>query len=365
MFKKLKNKKILITGCCGSIGNELIETLINNKKYSPKEIIAIDNNESALFFLEQKYLNYRNISFSILDIRDYYGLLDLMKNVDTVFHLAALKHVIINERSPNQSIQTNILGVQNIISAASVNNIENVIFTSSDKAVNPTSVMGTTKLMGEKLITASNLRIKSLKTKFFSLRFGNVIGSSGSVIPIFHKQIMNGGPVTITDNQMTRFFMSLSECVKMIIDTCEIARGGEVFVTKMPAARIIDIAEVMIEELCQNYNIKKSNIKIKKIGIKAGEKLYEELISEEEIRRTIELKNYYCIIPAYKSIYNNIKYEYKNVVSKKIKKRLISESEKLLSKESIRKQLYKNNIFKTQFDIFPKRYWPGDKEEKN
>ena len=184
-MKIFNGKSIFVTGSCGTIGAELVAQLLSNPKYNPKELIGIDNNESALFFQDQLYLDDSRASFFVTDIRDKDELSNRMKGVDIVIHAAALKHVILCERSPEQAVQTNINGVQNVIAAASLNDVEVVIFTSSDKAVNPTNVMGTTKLMGERLMTAANSSKRENGPIFASTRFGNVLGSSGSVIPIF------------------------------------------------------------------------------------------------------------------------------------------------------------------------------------
>ena len=176
-----------------------------------------------------------------------------MAGINLVFHTAAFKHVILCERSPFEAVQTNIIGIQNIIQAAIANQVARLIFTSSDKAVNPTNVMGTSKLMGERLMTAANGNACGNCQIFASTRFGNVLGSRGSVIPIFREQIKMGGPVTLTDPEMTRFIMSIKQAVQLVIDSAFLAQGGEVFVTKMPVIRIQDLAEVMINELAPNF----------------------------------------------------------------------------------------------------------------
>jgi FlaA1/EpsC-like NDP-sugar epimerase len=232
----LKQKRILVTGACGTVGRELIRQLL--EQHQTGELIALDNNESELFALEQQFAEYGHANFFLADVRDRDRLKDKMKGIDWVFHTAAFKHVLQCERSPFEAVQTNILGVQNIIYAAIENKVERVIFTSSDKAVNPTNVMGTSKLMGERLITAANSNLRGDGPVFASTRFGNVLGSRGSVIPIFRSQIRRGGPVTLTDPQMTRFIMSIEEAVQLVIDSGILCQGGEVFVTKMPAIRI-------------------------------------------------------------------------------------------------------------------------------
>jgi FlaA1/EpsC-like NDP-sugar epimerase len=176
-------KRVLVTGSCGTIGCELVHQLL--EVFGVGELIAIDNNESELFFLEQRFARYAHARFYLTDVRDGQKLQRISKGMDIVFHTAAFKHVILCERSPFEAVQTNILGVQNIITAAIKNKIGRVIFTSSDKAVNPTSVMGTSKLMGERLMTAANSSYREKGSTFASTRFGNVLGSRGSVIPIF------------------------------------------------------------------------------------------------------------------------------------------------------------------------------------
>ena len=287
---RIGGKKILVTGACGTVGRALIRQLLERKSSTPSQVIGIDNAESPLFFLEQDWLSDPRASFRLADIRDRDAMVEVMQGIDVVFHTAALKHVILCERAPYEAVQTNIAGVNNIIYAAKVTNPELVLFTSSDKAVNPTNVMGTSKLMGERLMTAANASDRDCRTIFASTRFGNVLGSNGSVIPIFRRQIVAGGPVTLTDPDMTRFVMSIEEAVELVIRSCNFARGGEVFITKMPVIRIEDLAKVMIEELSLAYARKSSDIDIEVIGSKPGEKLYEELMSDEETRRAVELE---------------------------------------------------------------------------
>lgn len=176
-MKIFEGKRIFITGSCGTIGVELVMQLLTNSKYNPKEVVGVDNNESALFFQDQKFLDDSRVNFFVADIRDKGELSKRMRGADIVIHAAALKHVILCERSPEQAVQTNINGVQNVIAAADENNVDVVIFTSSDKAVNPTNVMGTTKLMGERLMTAANSSKREKGPIFASTRFGNVLGS--------------------------------------------------------------------------------------------------------------------------------------------------------------------------------------------
>ena len=361
----IKNKRILVTGACGTVGSELVRQLLTNPEYTPEEVIGIDNNESQLFFLDQEWLNEPRANFFVADVRDRDELCRRMRSIDIVFHAAALKHVILCERSPEQAVQTNIQGVQNVIAAATENNVERVIFTSSDKAVNPTNVMGTSKLMGERLMTAANSHKRGNGPIFSSTRFGNVLGSSGSVIPIFHNQIAKGGPVTLTDRAMTRFVMSIEAAVRLVIDSAEVARGGEVFITKMPVIRIENLAKAMINELSAQYGFKSSQIAITEIGTKPGEKLYEELMSDEETRRSLELKEYFAVLPAFRGIYHDIDYGYHDVVSDNVTNPYVSADERSLSVEEISKFLRSNHLLTIPSESSEVRYWPGDKEAAN
>ncbi len=363
---ELENKRILVTGSCGTVGSELVRQLLTDKRYGPAEVIGVDNNESELFFQDQTWLDDSRARFFLADIRDRNKLEQDMQGIDVVFHTAALKHVVMCERSPMEAVQTNIEGVQNIVYAATKNNVGQVIFTSSDKAVNPTNVMGTSKLMGERLITAANSNKREADTIFSSTRFGNVLGSNGSVLPIFREQIRKGGPVTITHPEMTRFIMSIEESVQLVIGSSIIARGGEVFITKMPVIRISDLAEVMITELAPSYGHDPADIKTTEIGIKPGEKLYEELMSEEEMRRTIELENYFAVTPAFRGFYQDVDYTYDKTVSEAVLEVYNSAHQKLLSYDELKSFLNKYNLLEDPEDPQPetKRYWPGDKEEK-
>ncbi len=338
----LKQKRVLVTGTCGTVGRELIRQLLANQPIG--ELIALDHNESELFALEQQFAEYGHANFFLADVRDRDRLNDKMKGIDWVFHTAAFKHVRQCERSPFEAVQTNILGVQNIIYAAIENNVERVIFTSSDKAVNPTNVMGTSKLMGERLITAANSNLRGDGPIFASTRFGNVLGSSGSVIPIFHNQIRSGGPVTLTDPEMTRFIMSIEEAVQLVIDSGLQCKGGEVFVTKMPAIRIKDLAEVMMEELAKTYGHKTEDIEIQIVGHQPGEKLYEELLNMEETRRSWELARYFVVLPAFREIYRDIVFEYPDITSKEVTSAYHSGMQTPLTKAQLVKFLKKNKL---------------------
>jgi len=340
----LADKRVLVTGCCGSVGRELTRQLL--EKHRVTEFIGLDNNEGELFFIEHRFSKYTQSSFFLADVRDRDKLCKMMEGIDVVFHTAAFKNIILCERSPFEAVQTNILGVQNIIYSAIENKVERVIFTSSDKAVNPTNVMGTSKLMGERLMTAANSNLRGEGPIFTSTRFGNVLGSRGSVIPIFRDQIRKGGPVTLTDPEMTRFIMSINEAVRLVIDSASYACGGEVFVTKMPVICIRDLAEVMIQELAALYDLLPENIQIENIGVKPGEKMYEELMNLEETRRAWELEKYFVVLPAFTSVYRNITYNYADIMSQTVTNPYNSGNEALLSKDQLADFLNKNDLLK-------------------
>ena len=337
----LKNKSILVTGAAGTIGSELVSQLLAMVE-GPSKVVGIDNNESQVFFLDQRYTNLDKADFFLCDVRNYDELARHFNDIDIVFHTAALKHVILCEHSPEQAVLTNVIGTQNVIKAAKANNVERVLFTSSDKAVNPTNVMGTSKLMGERLMTAANASSKT--TIFSSTRFGNVLGSNGSVLPIFVDQIKNGGPVTVTDPNMTRFIMSISEAVSLVIKSGEMMQGGEVFITKMPVLDIDLLADVMIENLAPQYGHNPPDIGKKYIGTKPGEKLYEELMSEEEIRRAWELEDYFVVLPALQSYTRHTAFHFKNIVSKSVAKPYNSSLEEKMSSREILSVLKSNEL---------------------
>lgn len=220
-----------------------------------------------------------------------------MESVDVVVHTAAMKHVDICEYNPFEAVKTNALGLQNVVDAAIDENVNRVVFTSSDKAVDPANTMGTTKLLGEKLITAGNTYRGDRNLRLASVRFGNVINSSQSVIPLFAEQISDGGPVTLTDDRMTRFFLTYDDVFDLVTDALEKTLGGEVFVSKMPAIRIPDLADAMIEVLAPQHDYDPEDIEIEFIGRRPGETFHEEIMTERETTRAYENESLYSILP--------------------------------------------------------------------
>ncbi len=290
-MERVRDKSFMVTGSCGTVGAELVRQLVAAEA---GHVVCVDNNETELFFQHEQYRATGRVSCHLADIRDREALQLRMQGVEIVLHSAALKHVGLCEDSPNQAVRTNIDGTQNVIDAALGNRVERVIFTSSDKAVNPTNVMGASKLMAERLMTAANASNRNASTVFASTRFGNVLGSRGSVVPVFRGQIARGGPITLTDRAMTRFVMTLNEAAALVLQSIWLARGGEVMVTKMPVVRIEDIATVMRDALAEGRPIE-----ITETGAKPGEKMYEELMNAEEVRRTYEVGDFFVILPAF------------------------------------------------------------------
>jgi len=318
----IRDKLILIIGGTGSIGETLVSTLLENS--FPKQIRIYSR------FLQKKLERYREkLRFFIGDIRDKERLNRAMQDVDIVFHLAALKHVVACEYNPFEAIKTNVLGIQNLIEVCIENNIEKVIFTSTDKAATPCNTMGVTKLLGEKLMTAANFYKGSSKTVFYSVRFGNVLGSRGSIIPLVEDQIKNEHPITLTHKDMTRYIMSINKAINLIIETLKIAQGGEVFVLKMDCIKIKASKKIQIKE----------------IGLFSGEKMYEELFSIEESYRTFEIENIFIIFPQITELFENIDLsKYKGIKKFDIKKAFNSKEAQFLSKEEILDFLIDSNV---------------------
>ncbi|MCD6318370.1 SDR family NAD(P)-dependent oxidoreductase [Candidatus Aerophobetes bacterium] len=326
-------KKILITGGTGTVGKEITRHLLTSH---PSVIRIYSRDETKQFQMNQQFGEKNNIRYFIGDVRDEKRLKMAMEGVDIIFHLAALKHVTSCEYNPFEAINTNIYGSQNVINAAMQVNAEKVIFTSTDKAVNPTSTMGATKLMAEKLFTAANYYKGKRRTVFASVRFGNVLGSRGSVIPLFKNQLTNGKSITITSKKMTRFIMSLRGAVKFIFKATLLAKGGEVFVQKMPVVKIIDLVEVLESVLGLHNNIKE-------VGIKPGEKLYEEVMTKDEQTRALERDDMYIILPALKDM-GTIKHFYPDCYLPQGNNHRSSEKGPFLTKEQIKQFLEKERL---------------------
>ncbi len=281
------NKTILITGATGSFGKTFVKYLTNN--FKPKKIIIFSRDELKQYNMKQEYFNHTNLRFFIGDIRDEARLELATKNVDIIVHAAALKQVDTAEYNPFEYIKTNILGAENIINASIKNEVNKVIALSTDKAVDPVNLYGSTKLSSDKLFVAANNLVGKKKISFSVVRYGNVISSRGSVVPLFKKMINEKKKfLTITHKEMTRFFITLEESVKFVVNSISNMVGGEIFIPKLYSCKIIDLANIM----------KLKNQKIKFIGIRPGEKIHEVLISDSNLSEVIEFKDYYVVAPS-------------------------------------------------------------------
>lgn len=281
----LNNKKIFITGGTGSWGQELVRQLL--EKFNVEKITIFSRNENAQVIMKRAFQSNK-LKFVIGDIRNKDRLKQSLKGHDVLFHLAALKHVPIGEEMPDEFIETNVFGTKNVRDCAIENELEKVVLISTDKACSPINLYGYTKSLAEKIIIQANCLTE--KTKFVCIRGGNALGSNGSVVPFFIEQIKKNNAITITDESMTRFFLTLKQCVSLIFSATENSVGGEIFVMKMPAFKITDVADILIEK----YGNKETKISI--IGIKPGEKINEVLISEHESKNSYFYKDDYIFI---------------------------------------------------------------------
>src|SRR4051812_46151410 len=290
-----RGQRILVTGGSGTIGARLVERLL---EHDPAVVRILGRDETKQFYQRQRLRDRTNVRLLVGDIRDRDRLHRAIEGVDTVFHCAALKHVESGEYNPFEATQTNVVGTQNVIDACLAAEVGTMILTSSDKAANPTSVMGASKLLAEKLVSAAVNYRGSHPTRFASVRFGNVLGSRGSALELFFRQIAAGGPVTVTDPTMTRFVMSTDRAVELAIRASEEARGGEVFVFKMPAARLADLVAAAIEIVAPANGHDPARIATESIESRPGEKPYEELMTEDESGRARDIGEMYAVLPS-------------------------------------------------------------------
>lgn len=308
-----KDNVILIIGGTGTIGKSIVTELLHEQ---PKKIIIFSRDEYKQSVVKEQFNHNNTLQFVIGDVRDQDRVEEVMKHVDYVFQLAAMKRVDACEQNPIEAVHTNIIGTYQVMKAAIANNVKKVIFTSTDKAISPTNAYGATKLIAERLITASG----GNNTVFASVRFGNVMGSRGSVIPLFQEQIRTQQKITITDPKMTRFMMTVSQATKLTIKALKEAKGGEVFVLKMPVIRLGDLANVLINEATQQ-------VTTEYIGLKAGEKMYEELMTYEESIHAWEFADMFVIPTDTDIVYPNAIKAEKSTYS--------SADQKVLSKEHL------------------------------
>ncbi|MGB8214530.1 MAG: polysaccharide biosynthesis protein [Anaerolineales bacterium] len=300
-MQPLENKRVLITGGTGSLGKVLVRRLLSGELGTPRKVIVFSRDEAKQHAMRVEYMNkanatdeviYQNfkelLEFRIGDVRDFHSLASALTEADMVFNAAALKQVPACEYFPAQAVMTNIFGPENIVRAIQEHRlpIEMVVGVSTDKACKPVNVMGMTKAIQERVFIQGNMRCP--ETRFICVRYGNVLASRGSVIPFFHEQIRNGGPVTITTSDMTRFLLSLNQAVDTVFAAVRGAQRGETYIPRVPSAKVTDIAAVLIGD---------RPIQTVVTGIRPGEKVHEILVSEEECHRTVERGEYYAIQP--------------------------------------------------------------------
>ncbi|MDI3329041.1 MAG: UDP-N-acetylglucosamine 4,6-dehydratase (inverting) [Alicyclobacillaceae bacterium] len=276
-------KTVLVTGGTGSFGKQFVKTVLENTRV--KKVIVFSRDELKQYEMQQMYPHEPRIRFFIGDVRDYARLRRAFDGVDYVVHAAALKQVPAAEYNPFEAVKTNIHGAQNVIEAAIDQGVERVIALSTDKASSPFNLYGATKLVSDKLFIAGNAYAGGKRTRFSVVRYGNVVGSRGSVVPLF-KKLASTGVIPITDERMTRFWITLQQGVQFVLNCFERMRGGEIFVPKIPSMRVIDLAKAIAPD---------ADLKI--IGIRPGEKLHEEMISVHDARRTVDMGSYYVIQP--------------------------------------------------------------------
>lgn len=288
--KEFYNKIVLVTGGTGTIGSELVRQLL---KYGPKQLRVLSRDQNKQYHLAEETNHHPNLRLFIGDIRDKERLDMAFEDVDVIFHAAALKHVPSCEYNPSEAVKTNIIGSQNIIDIARKHGVKKVIGISTDKAVNPNNIMGTSKLMMERLFINANQYITKTGTKFACVRFGNVAWASASVLPIWAKQIERSDEITITDANMTRFIISTDQAVNLVLRASLLTQGGEIFILKMPSIKLSDLAKIFTKKYAPDRKIK-----IRNIGNRGGEKKHEELIDTSDLDRDIfDDKKMFIITP--------------------------------------------------------------------
>ena len=276
-------RSVLITGGTGSFGKAFMETILTEA--DPRRVVVFSRDELKQSEMQQRYAGERRLRFFLGDVRDYQRLYRALHDVDIVIHAAALKQVPAAEYNPFEAVKTNIHGAQNVIEAAIEQGVQRVIALSTDKASSPMNLYGATKLVSDKLFVSGNAYAGGTTTRFSVVRYGNVVGSRGSVVPLF-RQLAPTGVLPITDEAMTRFWITLRQGVRFVLDSLERAKGGEIFVPKIPSMRVVDLARAIAPDA-----------RLESVGVRPGEKLHEELISVHDARATRDLGSYYVIEP--------------------------------------------------------------------
>ncbi len=287
----IQGRNILVTGGTGTIGTALVRAIL---QYRPAVLRIFSRDETMQFQLQQQLGDLANVRYLIGSVYDAPRLAMAMEDIDIVFQVAAMKHVPACEYNPFEAVKTNVIGTENIIEQSIAADVKLVVGISTDKVVNPTSVMGTTKLLAEKLLIAANLTKGKHRTVFSCVRFGNVIGSRGSVIPVFMDQVRQKKPLTVTDPQMTRFFMEIAAAVDLLLKAASLAKGGEIFILPMPSVRVMDIAQGIVDRY---HAVSGNRLPIEISGQRTGEKLFEELVTADELNKLYLFEDLLIIPP--------------------------------------------------------------------
>jgi len=289
----MKGKKVLVTGGAGSIGSKIVKKALCK---GAEEVIVFDIDEIRLFELS-KMINDERLKYFVVNIRDIGSVeraFNQVRKVDVIFHAAAMKHVVVCEENPIEAVLTNIIGTQNIIDAALKWNVPTSVLISTDKVVNPINVMGATKFIAERIFLRT--AEKCADQNFSVVRFGNVANSRGSVIPILTESLLRRKEIVITDPHVARFIMRVQDAVELIFKSLDTSVGGEIFVLKMPAFKLGDLADVMVNYIAPHLGIEPEKVCVKNIGLRKGEKMHEKLFSEDELERIVDLGDFYAII---------------------------------------------------------------------
>lgn len=332
------NKNILVIGGTGTIGTKLVRMLLD---FDPKVVRILSRDEHKQYELERSNGYNKKVRYLIGDVRDEDRINRASEDINIIFNLAAMKHVPACEYNPFEAVKTNVIGAQNVINSAIKCGVEKVVLTSSDKAINPSNAMGATKLLAERLFIAANSMRGPSKTCFISVRFGNVLGSRGSIIPLFKNQILESSEITLTDGTMTRFMMSISEAAALTLNAAMEGIGGEIFIPEMPVLNIGELADIIIEKVCKKHSIDINSINKRVIGLRTGEKHYEELMTEEESVNSYSINNLYITLPLNPS--SALKKKYSNFEKIKTGK-YSSDNIKPISKKNIAQILDSENL---------------------
>lgn len=321
----MDGQTVLVTGGGGFIGSALVEHVVDR---GPGTVRVFDNDEQRLFATRRRLGAHReDLEFVVGDLRDRDRVAEAVRGVDAVFHAGAMKHVGFGEYNPGETVATNVRGTRNLLRAAVAEEVDSLTAISTDKASNPASVMGATKLIMERLVAAANAREGTGSVSLNCVRFGNVLGSPGSVVPVFLEQVRQGGPLTVTDPEMTRFLMPVDRAVELVLEGNERAGDGEVVVLKMPAFRLGDLVEAVVEEWAPRYGHDPGEVPVDHVGRRPGERVHEKLVSRDELPKAREHEDMFVILPETddRDVDNSLDGEYTSADADRLSKRTLVE----------------------------------------